>query len=88
MTIGNLLMMQPLLMAERFGVLDYPTIFGRSQAVGIIGVAGGPLLIGWLFDVFGSYRVPYTVAAVLSLIGMLILSTAGSADRPAAVEAS
>lgn len=83
MTIGNLLMMQPLLMAERFGVRDYPTIFGRSQAVGIIGVAGGPLLIGWLFDVFGSYRAPYTVAAILSLIGMVILSTAGPADRPA-----
>ena len=82
MTIGNLLMMQPLLMAERFGVRDYPTIFGRSQAVGILGVAGGPLLIGWLFDVFGSYRMPYTIAAGLSLIGMAILSTAGPADRP------
>ena len=81
MTIGNLLMMQPLLMAERFGVRDYPTIFGRSQAVGILGVAGGPLLIGWLFDVFGSYRMPYTIAAALSLIGMMILSTAGPANR-------
>lgn len=88
MTIGNLLMMQPLLMAERFGVLDYPTIFGRSQAIGIIGVAGGPLLIGWLFDVFGSYRVPYLVAASLSAIGMLILSTAGSAARPTTIEPS
>lgn len=88
MTIGNLLMMQPLLMAERFGVLDYPTIFGRSQAVGIIGVAGGPLLIGWLFDVFGSYRVPYTVAALLCFAGMLILSTAGPAERPVATEAT
>lgn len=82
MTIGNLLMMQPLLMAERFGVRDYPTIFGRSQAIGIVGVAGGPLLIGWLFDVFGSYRVPYLTAAVLCVVGTLVLSTAGSASRP------
>lgn len=87
MTIGNLLMMQPLLMAERFGVRDYPTIFGRSQAIGILGVAGGPLLIGWLFDVFGSYRAPYSIAAALSLIGMVILSTAGSADRPVPIDA-
>ena len=87
MTIGNLLMMQPLLMAERFGVRDYPTIFGRSQAIGILGVAGGPLLIGWLFDVFGSYRAPYSIAAVLSFVGMLILSTAGSANRPVPTEA-
>ena len=80
MTIGNLLMMQPLLMAERFGVRDYPTIFGRSQAIGIIGVAGGPLLIGWLFDLFGSYRVPYTVAAVLCAVGAGILASAGPAN--------
>ena len=80
LTIGNLLMMQPLLMAQRFGVRDYPTIFGRSQAIGIIGVAGGPLLIGWLFDVFGSYRVPYTVAAVLCAVGAGILAVAGPAD--------
>jgi len=86
LTIGNLLMMQPLLMAERFGVLAYPTIFGRSQAIGIIGVAGGPLLIGWLFDVFGSYRVPYIVAAVLCAVGAAILAMAGSALRPAEIE--
>ena len=65
MTIGNLLMMQPLLIAERFGVLDYPKIFGRSQFVAVVGVAGGPFLLGWLYDVSGSYRVPYIVAAVL-----------------------
>ncbi len=54
----------------------------------ILALILGPLLIGWLFDVFGSYRAPYTVAAVLSLIGMVILSTAGSADRPAAIDAT
>jgi MFS family permease len=78
-TIGNLLMLQPLLIAERFGVLDYPRIFGRSQAITIVGVAGGPLLIGWLFDVFGSYEVPYLAAAVVSAVGASILSTAGPA---------
>ncbi|WP_420450760.1 MFS transporter [Ilumatobacter sp.] len=82
MTVGNLLMMQPLLIAERFGVLDYPRIFGRSQAIAIAGVAGGPLLIGWLHDVFGTYEVPYLAAAVLCLIGTGILALAG----PATVE--
>ncbi|MFT6293384.1 MAG: MFS family permease [Ilumatobacter sp.] len=78
-TIGNLLMLQPLLIAERFGVLDYPRIFGRSQAITIVGVAGGPLMIGWLFDVFGSYEVPYLAAAVVSAAGASILSRAGPA---------
>ena len=83
MTIGNLLMMQPLLIAERFGVLDYPRIFGRSQAITIVGVAGGPLLIGWLYDVFGSYEVPYVSAAALCAAGTSVLFMAGPASVPA-----
>jgi len=79
MTIGNILMLQPLLIAERFGVRDYPRIFSRSQLVAIVGTAGGPLLIGWLYDAAGSYRMPYTVAAVCSLVGVVILSVAGPA---------
>ncbi|MEM9039103.1 MAG: MFS transporter [Actinomycetota bacterium] len=79
-TVGNLLMMQPLLVAERFGVRDYPRIFGRSQAVGIIGVAGGPLLIGWLFDRFGDYDWPYSITAVLCLVGACIIGAAGPAE--------
>lgn len=80
MTIGNLLMMQPLLIAERFGVLDYPKIFGRSQAISIVGVAGGPLLIGWLYDVFGSYRIPYLAAALVCVVGTAVLFVAGPAS--------
>ncbi len=83
MTIGNLLMMQPLLIAERFGVLDYPRIFGRSQAITIAGVAGGPLLIGWLYDLFGSYEIPYVSAATLCAAGTAILFMAGPASVPA-----
>lgn len=82
MTIGNLLMMQPLLIAERFGVIDYPKIFGRSQAITIVGVAGGPLLIGWLYDVFGSYEWPYITAAALCLVGTAIIALAGPAADP------
>ncbi len=79
MTIGNILMLQPLLIAERFGVRDYGRIYGRSQAIAIIGVAGGPLLLGWLFDVAGSYRWPYTIAAVLSAVGTAVIWSAGPA---------
>lgn len=69
MAIGNILMLQPLLIAERFGVRDYAQIYSRSQFVAIVGTAGGPLIIGYLYDVGGSYRMPYAVAAVLSLLG-------------------
>jgi len=79
MTIGNILMLQPLLIAERFGVRDYPRIFSRSQMVAIVGTAAGPLLVGWLYDAAGSYRMPYTVAAACSVVGVVILSLAGPA---------
>lgn len=85
LTIGNLLMLQPLLIAERFGVLDYPKIYGRSQAIAIAGVAGGPLLIGWLYDVFGSYDWPYLIAAALCAVGAFVISRAGPASATATV---
>lgn len=78
-TVGNILMLQPLLIAERFGVLDYPRIFGRNQFISMVGTAGGPLLLGWLYDNAGGYRTSYLVAAACSLTGALILSTAGPA---------
>jgi MFS family permease len=82
MTIGNILMLQPLLIAERFGVRDYAQIYSRSQFVAIVGTAGGPLIIGYLYDVGGSYRMPYAVAAALSLLGAFVLSLGGPASVP------
>jgi MFS family permease len=82
LTIGNILMLQPLLVAERFGVLDYARIYSRSQFVTVVGTAGGPLLLGWLYDLTGSYRMPYAVAAALSLAGAGVLALGGAArDR-------
>lgn len=81
-TVGNLLMLQPLLVAERFGVRDYPRIFSRSQFVTMLGTAGGPLLLGWLHDSAGGYRTSYLVAAGCSLVGAAVLSSGGPARVP------
>ena len=79
-TVGNLLMLQPLLIAERFGVLDYPQIFSRSQFITMFGVAGGPLLLGWLYDNAGGYQTSYLVAAGCSLCGALVVWSGGPAE--------
>jgi MFS family permease len=78
-SIGNILMLQPLLLAERFGVLDYPRIFSRSQLWGLVGTAGGPLLLGYLHDEAGGYRTAYLVAGALSGIGAALMFASGSA---------
>lgn len=76
-TIGNLLMLQPLLFAEAMGARDYARIFALNQLVVVAGVATGPFLLGALRDV-QSYRLSYTVAAVLCLVGTFVISRAGS----------
>lgn len=80
-TIGNMVMMQSLLLAEKFGVRDYPRIAARSGLVSFSGTALGPLLLGWLYDVAGGYRSSYLAAAACSLIGALLFSLAGSASE-------
>jgi MFS family permease len=76
-TIGSILMMQPLLISERFGVRDYPRIFSRTQLYTTFGTAGGPLLLGWLRDSAGGYRTSYLVAGVFSLCGAIVLRSGG-----------
>lgn len=78
-TVGNILMLQPLLIAERFGVADYPRIFSRSQFFSTFGVAGGPLLLGWLHDNAGGYRTSYLVAGGCALVGAGVLAWGGPA---------
>ena len=81
-TIGNMLMMQSLLIAQRFGVLDYPRIAARQGLISFTGTAGGPLLLGALHDFAGGYRSSYVVAGVCSFFGALLFSLAGPAgDR-------
>jgi MFS family permease len=90
-TVGNLLMLQPLLVADRFGVKDYPRIFGRSQFITVFGTAGGPLLLGWLHDAAGGYRTSYLVAGVCSLAGGMVLARGRrepGVERPVAITVS
>ena len=78
-TIGNMVMMQSLLIAERFGVRDYPRIAARSGLISFSGTAFGPLLLGWLYDAAGGYRAAYLAAAICSLLGAAMFSLAGPA---------
>ncbi len=82
-TIGNILMLQPLLIAERFGVRDYPKIFSRAQLFALVGTAGGPLLLGWLHDTSGGYRASYIAAGGCSVVGAAVILMSGSSTAPA-----
>jgi len=64
-TVGNLLMLQPLWLADSFGVNVYPRIFALSQALTMVGLAAGPGLLGVLFE-RGGYDLAYLAATGLS----------------------
>ena len=76
-TVGNLLMLHPLLLAEAFGVREYPRIFSLSNALTTIGVAGGPALLGFLYD-FQDYGFAYLTGGFLSLAACIVLLAAGA----------
>jgi MFS family permease len=81
-TVGNLLMLQPLLLAEAFGVREYPRIYSFSQLLSTLGVALGPALLGVLFDVTGGYTVPYLVAALASVVAWAAVLGSGGVPNP------
>jgi MFS family permease len=74
---GSMLMIQPLLLAEAFGVRDYGRIYSISQLVGVFGYALGPAVVGFLYETSGAYTVPYLAIAASSLLGMAIFAFAG-----------
>ncbi len=73
LTMGNSLMMHPLLLAERFGTRDYGRIYSMSQLVTMIGVAGCPALIGVMYEASGDYELPFLIVCGGSLVGFLTL---------------
>ena len=82
LTVGNLLMLHPLLLAERFGVRDYGRIYSRSQLVATLGVAAGPAFIGVLRDAVDGYGIAFAVAAGASLLAGAVLAFSGPSRVP------
>ena len=77
LSVGNVLLLQPVVLADVFGVRDYPRIFATSQLVSTVGVAGGPYLIGVLRDATGGYRAAYLVASGISLVAGAVVTAGG-----------
>ncbi len=78
--MGNLLMLHPLILADAFGVRDYPRIYGFGSLLMVSGLAGGPFLTGVLNDAY-SYRSAFFVLAAIAVVGLVIYSFAGNPNR-------
>ena len=66
LTIGNIYMMQSLLVGELFGIVSFGSIFGLITLAGQVGSGLGPIGVGFMHDQTGGYGVPFTVTALLT----------------------
>jgi MFS family permease len=81
-SVGNLLMLQPLLLAEAFGVRDYARLFSVSNLMSSWGTALGPALMGVAYTASANhYALPYLVAAGAGLLGLLLFLAGGPLHR-------
>jgi MFS family permease len=79
-------MLQPLLIAEAFGLREYARIFSVANLMSSWGTAAGPALMGYVFALNNEhYSGAYLFAAAAGGLG-LILFAAGGPLHPATQE--
>lgn len=83
LTVGNVLLVHPLLVGDAFGLRDFPRVLSASGLVATAGVTSGPLLIGLLRSGSGSYVPGYLTAALASLVGAGLLTWLSRRTRAA-----
>ncbi|MFT7472393.1 MAG: MFS family permease [Kiritimatiellia bacterium] len=77
-SVGNLLMLQPLLIAEAFGIREYARIFAVANLMSSWGTAAGPAVLGLAFAANANlYSLPYWIAASAAAVGLILFLTGG-----------
>ena len=81
-TIGNVYMMQTLLVGEIFGMVSFGSIFGLISLAGQVGSSVGPILVGVVHDATDGYTVPFLILAGLTYLAAVIVLFARPVGEP------
>jgi MFS family permease len=73
LTMGSIIMMQSLITGECFGLKSFATVSGIAGLFTMSGAALGPMLAGFIYDATDSYRMAFTIFAVLSVLAMGVI---------------
>jgi MFS family permease len=77
-TVGNILMLQPLLIAEAFGLREYARIFSVANLMSSWGTAAGPAVMGYVFALNNEqYQGAYLFAAAAAALGLILFASGG-----------
>lgn len=83
LSVGNLLMLQPLILTNTYGLLHYSRIFSISNLMTTFGVAIGPGMMGYIYSISGHYDFPFAIAAVSGLVAVILYFLVSGANfRP------
>lgn len=74
-TIGIVVALHPLMMAESFGTRSFGTVYGPGYLATQLAGAAGPALVGALADLTDGYRLPFTLtaSAAVAAAGLLLV---------------
>jgi len=78
---GSNLPMRAALIREYFKSNSIGTIFGFLMGLSAMGAVIGPLIAGWFYDNYGSYRISWLLFACLAVIAMIIMITTPSSNK-------
>ena len=82
LTIGNILMLMPLIYAQAFGLRDYARIYSLGNMISTLGMAAGPLAMGLAHDWLGGYGGAFAFAGLVSLLSAGLFHSAGPIPKP------
>lgn len=69
---GGVLVQFPLILAQRFGLTSHGAILGVVSFAGMTLGAAGPVIVGRLFDLTGSYQLGFLICGGVSALGLIL----------------
>lgn len=70
------------LRADYFGPSSFGTIMGFSSLIVMLGMSGGPVLAGYLADVYGNYEFGFSILAGCAFLGSFCFLAATRPPQP------
>jgi MFS family permease len=71
------------LRADYFGPTSFGTIMGFSSLIVMLGMSSGPLVAGYLADLYGNYELGFTILAIGAFLGSFCFLAATPPKPPA-----
>ena len=62
------------LLAELFGLSSHGVIIGVIFFAASIGGAIGPILVGHIFDITGSYQLAFLICGAVAIMAVILMS--------------